>query len=341
MADPLARTDADLQQRAAAGPPSAGQSLSDLGNMVLPYLAGAAPGGSLSSGIRLPKGLFDYSDLSKVPDVPQAALDRSGIPTWAKGVPERWQQLESDPSVFDRYKQAADVGLQRGGNEWYNTTPLSRAWMDVGGDQAGFRRYIDYVGASSPGNPVPQNIKSASWLYHADQQGLPLPELYEGGIYPPDVKARLWPKDAAGNEIPSGLSKTDTAALKSQFGLPPGYGGLTQGDWIGLADDIRSGRGFDLANNPKPPSFVQNLLGNYEPVTIDRHNMRLVAPFGGDVPGKAYPLLENLQQGYAAKLGEGGIAPAQAQASTWLGGGTGVKSSLEMPFVGEFEQKLN
>jgi hypothetical protein len=52
MADPLARSDADIQQRAAAGPPSAGQSLSDLGNMVLPYLAGAAPGGSLSSGIR-------------------------------------------------------------------------------------------------------------------------------------------------------------------------------------------------------------------------------------------------------------------------------------------------
>ncbi len=69
MADPLARSDADIQQRAAAGPPSAGQSLSDLGNMVLPYLAGAAPGGSLSSGIRAYHGSpydFDAFDASKI-----------------------------------------------------------------------------------------------------------------------------------------------------------------------------------------------------------------------------------------------------------------------------------
>ena len=385
MADPLARTDADIQQRAAAGPPSAGQSMTDLASLVAPYIAGAAPGGSMSAGARLPRSLlsdgplseaplaaapssptgawtvsdgglltppkpgiirprdtyFDYSDMSQTPDVPQTQLDRSGIPTWAKGPPDRWQQLATDTSVFERYRQAALAGMpegQAGGREWYNTMPMFRAWMDVGGTEEGFRRYMDYVGASSPGNPVPQNVKSASMLYTLDRQGQPFPELYNGGIYPADVKALLWPKDAAGNELPSGLSKTETANLKAQYGLPPGYGGLTQGDWIGLADDIRSGRGFNLADNPKPPSFVQNLMGNYQPVTIDRHNMRLVAPFGGDVPGKAYPLLEGLQQNYAERLG---IAPAQGQAATWIGGNTGVKSSLTLPFTGEFEQKLN
>jgi hypothetical protein len=69
MADPLARTDADIQQRAAAGPPSAGQSLADLGSLVAPYLAGGAPGGSLSSGIRAWHASpydFDKFDISKV-----------------------------------------------------------------------------------------------------------------------------------------------------------------------------------------------------------------------------------------------------------------------------------
>ena len=83
MADPgWARSDADIQQRAAAGPPSAGQSLSDLGNMVLPYLAGAAPGGSLSSGIRAWHASpydFDKFDISKVGTGQGAATYGHGI----------------------------------------------------------------------------------------------------------------------------------------------------------------------------------------------------------------------------------------------------------------------
>jgi hypothetical protein len=88
MADPLARSDADIQQRAAAGLPSAGQSLSDLGNMVLPYLAGAAPGGSLSSGIRrMPIRPGDISlgprstvDLGKESSFWHDLLDSQGTP---------------------------------------------------------------------------------------------------------------------------------------------------------------------------------------------------------------------------------------------------------------------
>src|SRR6185369_5303580 len=101
----------------------------------------------------------------------------------------------------------------------------------------------------------------------------------EGGkasIYPEDAKALIYPRDAAGNELPSSLSPAEIKALKSQFGLPSGYGGLSQTDWIEHANNLRQGGAFDLATNPKPPSFVQNLMGNYEPFTIDRHNMRVM-----------------------------------------------------------------
>ena len=289
------------------------------------------------------------------PDVPQFSLDRPGFGPRANT--EKWSGLDT-PETWERYRAAALAGLpegRSGGREWYNTQPLLRAFMEINPDTGAqdFRRFIDYVGASSPANPVPQNIRTASYLYHADKQGLDLPTLYRAdkgppSIYPEDVRALIYPRDAAGKELPSGLSPAEIKELKSQFGLPSGYGGLTQSGWIEHAGNLRRGGAFDLMTNPKPPSFVQNLMGNYEPFTIDRHNMRVMTgwtPEGKFPPGftdapppEAYGLLERIQQDYAKRLG---LDPAQTQAATWLGGETGVKSSLSQPFVGEFEGKLN
>ena len=316
----------------------------------------AAPG-----VIRTPESPIDYRgiNMSERPDVPQFPLDRPSYapPRGSQADPKaRWEALDN-PATWDRYKEAARIGLPEGrwgGREWYNTIPLLRAFMEINpsGGERDFRRFLDYVGASSPGNPVPQNIRTAGYLYHADKQGLALPELYrtEKGaatIYPDDARALMFPKDAAGNKLPSSLSKAEIQALTDQFGLPPGYGGYTQAGWIEHAKRLRQGQDFDLMTNPKPPSFVQNLLGNYEPFTIDRHNMRVMTgwdPKTGFPPGfadapppQAYGILENIQRRYARDLR---LDPAQTQAATWLGGETGVKSSLVQPFAGEFEQKL-
>src|SRR5262249_1732813 len=157
---------------------------------------------------------------------------------------------------------------------------------------ADWRRYIDYVGASSPDNPVPSNIRTGSYLYFADKNGILLPTLYRnerGGqsIYPPDIKALLFDEGSA-------LTKREIQQIKDQYGLPPGYGGMGQTNWITLADQIRSGQGMNPLQNPKPPSFSENLMGNYMPLTADRHNVRLVAPGTPDAPGLAYPFLEQI-----------------------------------------------
>lgn len=302
---------------------------------------------------------LDYRgiNMAERPDVPQFPLDRPSFGPRANT--EKWTGLDT-PETWERYQRVARLGLpegRSGGREWYNTQPLLRAFMEINPDTGAqdFRRFIDYVGASSPSNPVPQNIRTASYLYHADKQGLELPTLYrgEGGggrasIYPSDVKALLFPKDAAGKDLPSGLSAAEERSLKAPHGLPSGYGGLPQTDWLEHAANLRRGGAFDLATNPKPPSFVQNLMGNYEPFTIDRHNMRVMAGWTPEgkypagytdaPPPQAYGLLEGIQRDYARRLG---LDPAQTQAATWLGGETGVKSSLSQPFVGEFEEKLN
>lgn len=316
----------------------------------------AAPG-----VIRTPESPIDYRgiDMAARPDVPQFPLER---PSYA---PQRgartdprakWEALDN-PETWARYQEAARIGLPEGrwgGREWYNTLPLLRAFQEINpsGGERDFRRFLDYVGASSPGNPVPQNIRTAGYLYHADKQGLDLPTLYrtekgDSSIYPDDVRALLYPRDVAGNKLETSLSPQEEKVLKAQFGLPSGYGGMTQTDWIEHARRLRQGLDFDLMTNPKPPSFVQNLLGNYEPFTIDRHNMRVMTgwdPKNGFPPGfsdapppQAYGILEDIQHRYARDLN---LYPAQTQAATWLGGETGVKSSLVQPFAGEFEQKL-
>lgn len=311
--------------------------------------------------IRTPESPIDYRgiNMAERPDVPQFPLDRPSYapPRGSQEDPRaRWEALDN-PETWARYQEAARIGLPEGrwgGREWYNTLPLLRAFLEINpsGGERDFRRFLDYVGAASPGNPVPQNIRTASYLYHADKQGLALPELYrtEKGaatIYPDDARALMYPKDAQGNKLESGLSPAEIKALKDQFGLPTGYGGYTQAGWIEHAKRLRQGQDFDLMTNPKPPSFVQNLLGNYEPFTIDRHNMRVMTgwdPKTGFPPGfadapppQAYGILEDIQRRYARDLR---LDPAQTQAATWLGGETGVKSSLVQPFAGEFEQKL-
>lgn len=75
LADPYARSDIDLQQRARAGPPSIGQSLTDLSDFVGPYLTGGGGSGSatLGSGLTLPGARSLLSDPGSI-----AAAQKAG-----------------------------------------------------------------------------------------------------------------------------------------------------------------------------------------------------------------------------------------------------------------------
>lgn len=275
---------------------------------------GDIPEGALPTLGRSPgrkRALFDYSRLHEVPNVPQFALERVQP---ARGTPERFLKLGEDKARIAAANELVGKGTKQGGLEWYNTQQLADAWLGELGEQQGlpdFKLFIDLVSATSPEMKVPQNIRAASYYYWLMKNNKELPALIKS-------EKGKW-------KVPEGA-------------IPAGYGARTQALHVQNVRNIAEGGGLPLLQNPKPPSFATNLTGNYQPVTIDRHNMRL---FGmkEDTPGLGYDYMERMQQEQARKMG---IAPAQYQASGWIGGAeqTGMLSGNQ-PFLRLFEDQIN
>jgi len=275
------------------------QSLQDLASVIAPYIAGGAPGGSLSSGMRLPTAasdlprpnigqgsaapLFEHSLAgSDVPSVPQFSLERMAPPP--KGIPDYVQRL-SDPANLARVDEAVKRGSELGGLEWYHPGPLRAAFgeqLGGAGDQA-LLDYLNALGASSNLSKVPENIRNASYYYSLKRQGLDLP------------------LDAA--EIPSP------------------YGHIARIAHLGNNQFLRDNPLLDPLQNPKIASFSQNMMGNYQPFTWDTWMSRLYGlanAKGNEISAPKQPwysYLEGLGQEGAERLG---MSPAQYQASGWV-----------------------
>lgn len=282
-------------------------------------------GGAFSGGGLATKGvgasLFDYSKLGQVPNVPQFDLPRYTPP---RGVPARVLDVTNDPAVRDKMLEVISQGKEMGGANWYNAEPLRQAFnaeLGSGGDAA-FRKYMDMVAATSPRSDVGSNARNASYYYSLAQRGEPMPEVGTPNPQP--------------------------------------YGHMAQRLHQMNAQRV-AGAGWDPLNNPKPASFVENLVGNQMPATIDTHAMRLPAILAqdprfletafqvnkdapkqnirnmvasGELPmteaagraayWQAVPKENEYQawENYYKGLGKQlGLTPAQTQASAWVGGG--------------------
>lgn len=275
--------------------------------------------GSGPGAIKTPAGsLFDYSRLADVPDVPQFDLPRV---TPARGVPARTVAAMTDPGNIARVEDAVRQGVELGGPGWYNTQQLGDYFTDILGSDAGpvaYRRYMDYVGATSPRSKVPENIRNASYYYTLEQQGIPPPQIIKGSS--------------------GGMGSLSEA-------LPSPYGHMAQRLHVQNVNNLLDTGSLPVLQNPKPPSFTENLMGNQLPLTADVHNVRLWGLTDSmgrpvDVPApNEYGYVESQEQEMARRLG---MTTAQFQASAWLGGGaqTGMKSGFE-PFLQHFENRVN
>ena len=288
-------------------------------------------------------GLFDYSRLHEVPKVSQFDLPRN-IP--ARGVPERVNDLFTNQAVKDKMADVISEGQRMGGANWYNTDPLLEKFVQQIGPDAGqkaYRKYMDFVAATSPRSDVGTNIRNASYYYGRDMRGEGMP--------------------AVGDRNPQP------------------YGHMAQRLHQMNAERV-AGPGWDPLNNPKPASFVENLAGNQEPVTVDTHAFRLPAILGQDprfletayqaskdapklniqklvmsgdmsmedaLKTPAYWQAQPKANEYAAMeryykpIGrELGLTPAQTQASAWVGGGklTGLASDESKPFMRFFDDRI-
>ena len=266
--------------------------------------------------------LFDYSRLHEIPNVPQIDLERY-VP--ARGVPVRVQDVMANKDVRNKMLQTIKEGQEKGGANWYNADPLRDKFIENLGADAGdkaFRKYMDMVAATSPRSDVGTNVRNASYYYQRAMAGESMPEVGTPNPQP--------------------------------------YGHMAQRLHQMNAQRV-AGEGWDALNNPKPASFVENLVGNQAPVTVDTHAFRLPAIHAADprfletafqvnkdapkqniqkmVTSGEMPLDEALgraaywqaqpkeneygaMEQYYKSLGqELGLSPAQTQASAWVGGG--------------------
>lgn len=267
-------------------------------------------------------GLFDYSRLHEVPKVPQFELPRNIPP---RGVPERVTDVAADPNLRGQMMDIIEQGQRAGGPNWYNTDPLRDKFVEQLGADAGdkaHRKYMDFVAATSPRSKVGENIRNASYYYGREMRGEGMPEVGERNPQP--------------------------------------FGHYAQRNHQINANAV-AGAGWEPLKNPKVSSFVENLVGNQLPATVDTHALRLPAMLArdprfletayqaskdapklniqklvqsGDMSmedalktasyWQAYPKPNEyaaLEQYYKSLAKEMGMTPAQTQASAWIGGG--------------------
>jgi hypothetical protein len=166
--------------------------------------------------------------------------------------------------------------------------------------------------------------------------------------------------------------------------IPQPYGSFAQGQHqLNVQKLAEGGAGYDIKDNPKPPSFTQGLMGNYQPVAVDAHAFKAPAMMAQDprfLAGRVvdsdgnviaqpkaeyaagtlsmedalkrpsyweskpnpneYPAMEQYYKGLANELG---IAPAQGQASGWIGNGplTGLKTDDTSTWLQLWQNRIN
>ena len=244
---------------------------------------------------------------------------RAPVPRYdpPRGVSDRMKDALADPDVGKALRAAVQKGVQALPDSWYRTGPLYDVFKQELGDKA------------------PQAYERFMQTIAATSPRSRVPDNVRTGSY-------YYHLDQTGQPIP------DKPA--------PGYGSLAQKLHRQNVISVQTG-GMDPLQNPKPTSFVENLLGNETPVTIDTHNFRMLGMASKDprflatsvegsdlnprqafaqgkltmdealkhptywesAPNKnEYAAYEAYQQQQAKKMG---MTPAEWQEKMWVGGG--------------------
>ena len=261
--------------------------------------------------------LFDYKSLGKdVLPVEQKAVAGRPVPSSVAGMQgytkaaEKAAEMLRSPENMRRLSE----GLQVGGEKWYYMDPLARSFMDLLGEEEGKRRFellTKTIAATSPNSEIGRNIRAAGALFPHVLEGLPFSKV-------PNLNAVLAP----------GLGNTAHNVQRDLLGRV-----------VGGAESI--------AKSPlKADSFAQNLMGNFEPATIDRHFFRQAGTPKGP-PGylgtedAASDLAAELAASGTLPVAEGRAATAPYQAALWIGDALqGRVRSAPRPALSIFEDEI-
>jgi hypothetical protein len=202
-----------------------------------------ADGGSYrGQGIDVPDAApvdESYFNLEGLTTQPSRSVE---IPRYTppRGAPGYMQRLAGNERAYNQILDWAKKGMTEEGLGWYNTEALRKEFIKEFGEDVGqknYEKYIDLVAATSAGAKTPANAKIASYYYQQAVRGEP--------------------------------------AVKPPKGS--GYGHKMQALHFKNAAEILAGGALDPIANPKRYTFGENLKGNWDYATVDKHNVRAFA----------------------------------------------------------------
>jgi len=194
-------------------------------------------------GVNLYEGTTPGPAIPDTPDIPERYDPYEGK---RKGVPKEMQKALSNKKIRQKIMEFARQGKAiMGDSRWYQTGPLYQLYVDELGPEKAREKFtndIKFLASTSQGMSLPNNVRVSSYYQYLDEQGLPL-------------------------------------------AIPPkgsGYGAKTQQGHLKGILDIKEKGDLDYMANPKRATFANNLLGNESQVTIDKHNVRMLAMLTND-----------------------------------------------------------
>lgn len=215
----------------------------------------------------------EQKDLPRMPKVDKARAEGKQ-PAYT----ERMQDLLDSPTARKKIDKLINKGKDLGMQEWYGTEPLRQVAMDAGLSEEKYREFLAQLASASQRNPVDQQNKMGSYLWHLSQTGQ-LPE--DAFLLTNKIK-----KDPSLR--PEG----------TPIELPLGYGSLAQGDIFSRGKQIASGDIMGaLPPEKKLGTFYRNYLGNLKPVTVDVNAVRGPIIERGDPRWLSSKLVEKDEEG--------------------------------------------
>lgn len=286
----------------------------------------------------------------------------------------RVQDLLKNPKVRERIMEAARAGESV--SDWYDTTALEKMFHAEFGPEEGAKRFSDFIGfvaGTSTGNKIGPNIRTGS-NYYAQKYGGGRDIATDPFVRGIDVQKRT----GGTAEAPEYGPKYEDVPTAYEV-PPPLYGSDKQQTHMKNVNEFAGVGEYDPYENPKITAFYENLMGNWEPTTIDKHAVRLGAmasndprwltpeaaklfeqQIGAGLPQEAIlaemqkkatnwtdvPMTDKgeydaLEQYWNGIAQEMGISPAQLQAQAWVGGGaqTGL-GSPGITFMDAFRDRV-
>jgi hypothetical protein len=210
--------------------------------------------------------------------------------------PPTIEKMFTDENI-ERIKGLAQKGMKAEGEKWYWTGGLLDEFVKELGPEQGKKRFDTFMqlgAALSPRSKVDQELKRASILHQRQMQGQPI--------------APLTPE-----MFPKGYGHMATRTAHA-----PAVGRIAETGLVG-----------DPTVQPKVTSYAANKSGNYQPVTVDTHNMKIISGQDKSPTMTEYPFMEQRQAQIAQSMG---LDPAEFQSALWVGAGdiTGVANTQNL-----------